>query len=450
MIKTGILLITLLPQISFALDFYQREEWCESIDKTSPYAIKSSKVFDIIASNLQKEKNDAISDLKKDLWEKIDKLAKEENIDSFYFKSINLENPTDRSAPSRFAARLKASVTLYPATQCNVQRRVSWDQIKVSSQESLLASGTVTREHVFNINISAETNKSNHASPLLVDPVITESTFYGLSLGMTKEAVLDHVQGFDLEIQISPISVIHIIGRNHAFYFKNNLLVGYQYAYNLLPIVFANQLAMTQTWPQFQFDNQNILIDDDLSASAKSAIKKLTNNNAQIETVKNAITEEIKTKLLSFSLGETNTFIPMVNNTRCVDFNAPLEAQLTSLKHHYRLKFNEQDKNVSYLNDCQQLLTFQGQYLKKVKLMQLTELTNYQLSPLKKLLNQQEAWKFGAIKQGMPESQVIDKLKVSDPFIFEQQLEISNDKWYGTLQFGEKGVVSGKLDYFGS
>jgi len=82
--------------------------------------------------------------------------------------------------------------------------------------------------------------------------------------------------------------------------------------------------------------------------------------------------------------------------------------------------------------------------------MQLTELTNYQLSPLNKLLNQQEAWKFGAIKQGMPESQVIDKLKVSDPFIFEQQLEISNDKWYGTLQFGEKGVVSGKLDYFGS
>jgi len=439
--KLIFILFFFIPQLSFALDFYQVADACKTIDKENPIIIKdSSHPFSSSITQKQK-KSKNINKIKNIILKKTEKRARKENIksvfvDFIYVRAKNLNSSDDI---------LRGHARFYPADSCNKTLKTSWEDITLGKKFTQIKSPTSKIKQTLSFNLTTA-----YSPPTLSVSEITKTSFYGLSLGMNKKDVKQATHGFHLDIQLNATTSMHVINRNHAFFFQEEKLIGYEYGRSLLPMLIANKLPLSEISPTFNSSMGKISIyNEGLSEKEISEIKAV-NESASFIKIKQYSSGEIKTHLSSFKFGKTSSFNFSKSKQSCLDTNIGLTETHNKITNNYLFRFNINKNEKAYLTSCNQLLTFKHNELSSIALIEEINTKSASLSILDSLFSNITNWQFLNVEKEMLESQVAKKLNIDDPYMINDTLEFSNDNWQGYFSFNEDKVISAELSYFSS
>ncbi|TMP74053.1 hypothetical protein CWB73_22295, partial [Pseudoalteromonas phenolica] len=96
--------------------------------------------------------------------------------------------------------------------------------------------------HSITYNTTIDPNKSRLKPKLteVLDTSVTTDQVFGIKLGDSFSQAEEKIGRFTMQWPINAYQKFAFIGRNNVFLFEHDKLVGYQYAFNLLPISLAN------------------------------------------------------------------------------------------------------------------------------------------------------------------------------------------------------------------
>jgi len=449
--KLFIPLLLVLPQLSFALDFYSNESSCENIIKTNPIKIKEK--VNTSRRNLIRNKRDFLTSK---MLDKINLYAQENDINSVLVKSFNTQYHTDGSLKSTVNAKQQTGYAIfYPAVNCDSSLKLTqqeFDQF-IKNESPLVSTQTQSKLTLdFEVESKAQTSTTKHSTsvkpPVLADSFISKNLFYGFSLGMDKKDVVMATNGFNLDIQLNEKSSMHIINRNHAFIFQNNKLIGYEYGRNLLPTMLANKIPLSELTPIFTSTNENIPVHNNgLSQKEINGIKSI-NDSAKFIKVKRYSDGKTLTHLNSFKFGDISGLNLSSPKSSCLNTNNLSNRAINDIESNYLFRFNIKKKTKAYLTSCNQFITFKRNTFSELSLIEEINTNSSSLSILDSLLSNITNWQFLNIEKEMSEIQVVEKLNIDDAYMLNDILEFSNDNWQGYFTFNEDKVISAELSYF--
>jgi len=444
--KLIFILFLFIPQLSFAFDFYTQADACKTIDKENPILIKDATYpFPAQRSSNQrilKSKQIKMKHKVKNLMLKSteERLLKQ-NIESVIvdFMSIKIKN---QNLPNQ---SLIGHAKFYPASSCNSALKTLTKNIPLNTRYTEFKGSSSKIKQTFSFNLM-----TTYTPPSLSISEITKTSFYGLSLGMDKRGVEKATHGFHIDIQLNATTSMHVINRNHALFFQEDILIGYEYGRNLLPMLIANKLPISEISPVFNSALGKISIDNDgLSKKEINEIKAI-NDSASFIKIKQYSSGEVKTHLSSFKFGKTASFDLNISKHACLDTNMLLTETHNKVTNNYFFRFNINKNETAYLTSCNQLITFKHYALSSIALIEEINKKSASLSILNSLFSNITNWQFLNVEKEMSESQVVKKLNIDDPYMMNDTLEFSNDNWQGYFTFNEDKVVSAELSYFSS
>jgi hypothetical protein len=448
-----------MPQISHAVDFYNAKSSCKTIDKDSPIKIHE-RVY--TSSNFTKNKK---RHLAKKIFENIKEQASNKNLDSVFIQHLNTDAEKDHKHEiSHYSKEIKGYAIFYPAYACDSSQKLTQAELEVVGKENHIVkfSSEAKSDLVMEFTIQPGTKKISKKlqanndiintihSPQIIHSSITKNSFYGFNLGMTKEEVIKQTNGFNLDIKLNENSSIHIINRNHAFIFKNNKLIGYEYGRNLLPTMIANKLPLSEISPVFISSKGNIKIHGNGLTQEEIRYIKLVNKSSKFIKIKRYSDGKKLTHLNSFKFGKTSGFKLSTAQNTCLDSNIAKPEIHNKIESNYLFRFNFKKNSNAYLTSCNQLITFKSNEFSNLSLFQSINIKTASLSMIKPLFSNITNWHFLNIEKEMSESQVVEKLNIDDAFMMNDILEFSNDNWQGYFTFNEDKVISAELSYFSS
>jgi hypothetical protein len=444
--KLVFILLLFIPQLSFALDFYTQADACKTIDKDNPILIKDTTYpFPAQGSSNQRViKNKQLKmkqKVKNLMLRSTEERLRKQNIESVIvgFMSIKIKN---QNLPNQ---RLIGHAKFYPASSCNSTLKISTKNIPLNTRYTEFKDSSSKRIHTLSINLIKP-----YTPPSISVSEITKDSFYGLSLGMGKKEVEKATHGFHLDIQINTTTSMHVINRNHALFFQEDILIGYEYGRNLMPMLITNKLPLSEISPVFNSALGKISIDNDgLSKREINEIKAI-NDSASFIKIKQYSSGEVKTHLSSFTFGKTSNFNLEIPKSSCLDTNILLTEAQNKIGNNYFFRFNINKSEIGYLTSCNQLITFKHAELSRIVLVEEINTKSASLNILDSLFSNITNWQFLNVEKEMSESQVVEKLNIDDAYMMNDILEFSNDNWQGYFTFNEDKVISAELSYFSS
>lgn len=451
--KSFIPLLLVLPQLSFALDFYSNESSCENIIKTNPIKIKEK--VNTSRRNLIKNKRDFLTNK---MLDKINLYAQENGINSVYVKSFNTQYHTDESLKSVVNSKQQTGYAIfYPAINCDNSLKLTqreFDQF-IKNKSPLVSTQTQSNLTLdFEVESKAQTSTTKHSTsvkpPVLADSFVSKNSFYGFRLGMDKKDVIKATNGFNLDIQLNAQTSMHIINRNHAFIFQNNKLIGYEYGRNLLPTMLANIIPLSELTPIFTLQNENISIHNNGLSQKEINVIKSINDSAEFIKIKRYSDGKTLTHLNSFKFGNTSDLDLNSSKDSCLNTNNLSNQTINNIRSNYLFRFNIKTKTKTYLTSCNQLITFKRNTFSELSLIEEINTKSASLNILDSLFSNISNWQFLNVEKEMSESQVVKKLNIDDAYMMNDILEFSNDNWQGYFTFNEDRVISAELSYFSS
>ena len=451
--KSFIPLLLVLPQLSFALDFYSNESSCENIIKTNPIKIKEK--VNTSRRNLIRNKREFLTNK---MLDKINLYAQENDINSVYVKSFNTQHHTDESLKSVVNSKQQTGYAIfYPAINCDNSLKLTpreFDQF-IKNKSPLVSTQTQSNLTLdFEVESKAQTSTTKHSTsvtpPVLADSFVSKNSFYGFRLGMDKKDVIKATNGFNLDIQLNAQTSMHIINRNHAFIFQNNKLIGYEYGRNLLPTMLANIIPLGELTPIFTLQNENISIHNNGLSQKEINVIKSINNSAEFIKIKRYSDGKTLTHLNSFKFGNTSDLDLNSSKDSCLNTNNLSNQTINNIRSNYLFRFNIKTKTKTYLTSCNQLITFKRNTFSELSLIEEINIKSASLNILDSLFSNITNWQFLNVEKEMSESQVVKKLNIDDAYMMNDILEFSNDNWQGYFTFNEDRVISAELSYFSS
>lgn len=413
----------LFCQVSFANTLYSRISEC-TIDQTA-----KGKEFKVtINYNRSENQQEQFNAVRKKLFARINKeLAHYPNglIEQNVFFKSNFQ-------PSQ----LTGTVTVKQVESCSGKTyKITEDNLQLLStiiNENKLPSIKFTTEHTFVPQIPEQIEQ------IALDGKITEDSIFGLSIGDSYHSAIEKLGRFTLVWPIDDSLKLTLIGRNHLFVFKNDVLAHYQYHSNLLPMSLANQLELEAMDFDILLASSNINIKDNLSDTLVSELQG-SFSNVSFNSIHNDGVTSFK-KLKSFSIGKP-ILINTTNSLACYNGDTAFE-QFLSNKNHNLVYFVDVDNKSAMLSGCLQkfVLSASGKLKEIILLDEISKAqSNSQIVDL--WVSNLKPWTFDNIKHG----QSVDELLALGAKQEWQNLLLETTNWLATFDVYEDAVYTGKI-----
>lgn len=262
----------------------------------------------------------------------------------------------------------------------------------------------------------------------------------GLTLGNSFQDALERVGRFSFVWSINETDKIALIGRDHAFSFRDNKYVGYQYNEALLPMSLRNHLELAaETFeiitPKIKFESHHFL-----SLDKQELLSKQFSNVSFMEL--GAYDDEyVEKKLAGFTIGEPLNFKKMTK-LACYQSNIDINTFIEQQTQHL-ISLVDNHNRPAYLTGCHQKLVLAN--TGRVQLFELIDEFSSERSTLigmSVLTNSLSPWEFSQISQGDNISKLAKHKSVT---IEWDTAKFSSTDWQGHLYLYDDKVFTGKL-----
>lgn len=335
------------------------------------------------------------------------------------------------------AYRLVVKASFTPVSGCTDGQLI--DLATAENFNSLFSANAANRielkaEFVFSVDTPRPQRLRKVASR---DLVLTDSGVMGLALGSTMTDFYERFGRPSMHWQVSASRAVMMIGKRLALFYRNNELVGYQYADHLLPMVLHNDLEFFE-----QFNDLNLQLSPDTKVKLGSV---MTNNEAlllqdreiSVEFVDYQLSEQqTQRKLVAIAAGDV--FADVTSEPlQCVDLD-----NFAGDGKYNVIRYYDQNQKLKWLTGCQQILSFKRErQLRQLELIQPLSTRSIALAPIASALAQQSPWRFADLNY---------LTKVSRAFqadVRDDVLHFENQHWFGEFYLEHSKLVEAKLTY---
>ncbi|KPZ59755.1 hypothetical protein [Pseudoalteromonas sp. P1-7a] len=343
--------------------------------------------------------------------------------------SHSAETPTI----SRAKKKLHYLIKLTPSKNCNQQVAMT-SELFISGMHKRSLSTTIegnAMEVTLDINNAPKFTQFNN-------PLITPTNFFGLQLGSSYEQVLATLGLASLSLSDKNNAIL-VYGRNHAFHFKNNVFIGYQFHEMLLPMVINNELSLANEKLQISTGTeQTISLDTNLT---QQAINKLKNSFDEIETASYKVSiDKSEQRVVGISHGEIIKNIE--NTTQCYNGSMLADEYLKKHESSKTLKVVNEDHDNIIITPCYEFIYEGNGYISKLKLVEPFSTANIKLAALAGYINQSKQWSLTGINYNDPVSNLA---KLGDYDEFFDSAEFTSEHWDGYFYIYDGKLLSAEL-----
>ncbi|TMO70927.1 hypothetical protein CWC17_18010 [Pseudoalteromonas sp. S3785] len=343
--------------------------------------------------------------------------------------SHSAETPTI----SRAKKKLHYLIKLTPSKNCNQQVAMT-SELFISGMHKRSLSTTIegnAMEVTLDINNAPKFTQFNN-------PLITPTNFFGLQLGSSYEQVLATLGLASLSLSDKNNAIL-VYGRNHAFHFKNNVFIGYQFHEMLLPMVINNELSLANEKLQISTGTeQTISLDTNLT---QQAINKLKNSFDEIETASYKVSiDKSEQRVVGISHGEIIKNIE--NTTQCYNGSMLADKYLKKHENSKTLKVVNEDHDNIIITPCYEFIYEGNDYISKLKLVEPFSTANIKLAALAGYINQSKQWSLTGINYNDPVSNLA---KLGDYDEFFDSAEFTSEHWDGYFYIYDGKLLSAEL-----
>ncbi|WP_404392532.1 hypothetical protein [Pseudoalteromonas phenolica] len=335
------------------------------------------------------------------------------------------------------------------------RRKIAYARMKLSPVESCIATaqpildGEIYKLHTMDLSvinsseISFEVNleKLKKKSLNIENATISSRSVMGAKFGERFEDIQSRFGRFSLIWPLGSERTIALVGRNHAFYFSSNKLVGYQFSESLLPVSLSNHLEIFKKPLTIQLENDHQIGFNDISSEDLLALESEFKNLITVR-VGDAFSEQVTVKIESFSIGEVTVGAEEVIPS-CLEMD-DLTTGFNDKKEKL-ISFFSQDNKVNYLSACNQLVSMKGfDEVGNVSLIDSWSMKGVNLG-YGNIFVGFAPWTFLSIKKGTS----IEALKqhgTIDVFMDDLEFVSKDGDWSGKFYLENNMLVSGEID----
>lgn len=291
-------------------------------------------------------------------------------------------------------------------------------------------------------NYTFQTNREKIKDQSITSNTISSEIILGAKLGDSFALVESLFGRFSLVWPLQNEMKIALVGRNHAFYFQQEKLVGYQYGESLLPVSLANRIELFSKALTIQFkgnstDLKGALTDEQVKQLKEEVdgliVKNVSENKASTTSI----------KIQNFYIGEV-AFEAIKSDLICLQ-GSNLNDQILKNTGHL-VQFVDQWDELNYLSACRQILQV-GTSGKVLKLELLDEWSskNASLPNASQLFDGFKPWSFLSITQNTKLSG-LENLGRVDVFLDTAEFESNDGQWRGQFIIEDDRLISAELE----
>ncbi len=347
--------------------------------------------------------------------------------------TTNSSHAAETPTISRAQKKLHYLIKLTPSKNCNQQVAMT-SELFISGMHKHSLSNTIEGNAIdvtLDINNSPKFTQFNN-------PLITPTNFFGLQFGSSYEQVLASLGLASLSLSDSNNAIL-VYGRNHAFHFKNNVFIGYQFHETLLPMVINNELSLANEKLQISTGtDQAIFLDTDLT---QPTINKLKNSFDEVETASYKVSiNKSEQRVVGISHGELVEHIK--SNTQCYNGTILADEYLKKHKNSKTLKVVNEDHDNIIITPCYEFIYEGNGYISKLKLVEPFSTAKIKLAALAGYINQSTQWNLSGVKYNAP---VASLAKLGDYDEFFDSAEFTSQHWDGYFYIYDGKLLSAEL-----
>lgn len=435
-------LFTVSVQVS-ATQIFAKNSDCVIDDSKAPIEIykQSSKSMRLLGG--QEASNGELSDVVTVLFDDVrlslfDALSEEAKA---FEKGIIIKNASFKRTADGWSKRAVVSgkVVAQPVLSCH------YTEVLTAKNTELISGAVFSSKpttHSITYNTMIDPNKSRLKPKLteVLDTSVTTDQVFGIKLGDSFSQAEEKIGRFTMQWPINAYQKFTFIGRNNVFLFEHDKLVGYQYAFNLLPISLANLIDIYDVSLSTPLSHQQTQIANrDLDEMTVSALKEKFPDIKFF--VEGRYTTDPKTKLSALTIGKTEIAKPIA--PACWSGQEDIKAFIT--KHQGDLmQWRGIDKKTLFYTGCNQLIE-QSQFGRVigVKLLENWSLSNANLSGLSVISNVLTPWQFYGVNYLDPESRASQIGSIEHLY---GTIEVVNSDWVGHFKSYDGQLVSAEFE----
>lgn len=230
----------------------------------------------------------------------------------------------------------------------------------------------------------------------VTDNLITKDSALGSKLGSSYSEMQQRYGRFTVYIPINETYSLTLLGSKHAFLFKNDTFIGYQYSNNLIPTSLGNMLEFVGT-PDAMVNSGATYSLSNFARLTEKDIKDLESTFKGFDFTKLSYSNSGNTHLLDgLTIGDWPKELGEPSNNPCYRFDSDLGEFIKNNKSKMT-KLVDKNRKASYLTGCMQQLSL-GSY--EVNLLEQWTLSRAKLLVKDSTLALFTPWTFFKIKEG--------------------------------------------------
>ncbi|USD28612.1 hypothetical protein J8Z24_00385 [Pseudoalteromonas sp. SCSIO 43201] len=376
---------------------------------------------------------DLLDGVKRSLFEALIEKSEEQGRDLIIDKVVLKERLKDNGKLVAVSGRIFA----YPVIACRTKTAITAD-----NYEMITATAFSKKTHTVSSQITIDLNakRAEQKVTQVKDTAITPTEVFGVALGDTFAAAEQQIGRFTLVWPVNSHQKLATIGRNHAFLFEHDKLVGYQYAFTLLPVALANLINIHDIDAKVQVEDESLaIIHRPLSQHHVSVLTARYANVAFFQ--EGRYTKTPNTKLSELTIGRFHIDEP--TTPPCYQGKTDIDLFIEQQQSHL-IQWQDVERKTILYTGCHQLMELNklGK-VTSVKLQEAWSLRNANLIGLASISQVLLPWQFYGISYLDPQSAASKLGKVER---FYDTIEVAAPKWVGHFKAYEGQLVSAEFE----
>ena len=277
----------------------------------------------------------------------------------------------------------------------------------------------------------------DQVTPLTPELKVSTEQQLGLQLGQSFKQAQKVLGRFSAVLPINESDKIALIGRDHAFSFKDNRYVGYQYHQALLPSTLRNNIELAAEEVQIIAHNRHFNTSQWLSKKELSEIKQEL-NNLEFVTYGDV---KFDNKLLGFTVGEP-IMLKQKASLACFDSSQSIQEFVD--KNHARLiHLVDNNNRRAMITSCnQKLVLSETKRVQQIEFLEAFSDESSNLLGMEQFMKSFEPWHFENINYGEQLAMLENKQNVTSKL---GVVEFNSAKWVGFFNVYDEQILSGKI-----
>ncbi|WP_105168453.1 hypothetical protein [Pseudoalteromonas sp. T1lg23B] len=271
---------------------------------------------------------------------------------------------------------------------------------------------------------------------------VTRNTPYGIELGTTYMEAEEKIGHFSAVWPANDSTKIAFLGRDNAFIFQDDKLIGYQFNRSLLPIDLRNRIELISEQPIFNFSHngEHHIIDKFINAEQLDSLKKHFDN---VHTVNIKVSDQaIRVQLEGLSIGTQLNAQLKANAMPCFEGKTNIDQFIRDHKSSLFRVIGFANK-VSYITGCSESIQLHHSgKAHSIELFEPISQANGFLYALDNLLAPMQNWSYSGINYGDNQDVLQNfKTKVKDKGV----IEVDSANWFGVFNIYENTIANATL-----